>query len=107
MGVLRKDLGWPAGAMINQASHLSMSVAWDARHDDEAIQYMSNSGGQMVTYTMGVKDEEELMNLVNNLKDGGIPFRTWEEHPENVVVGLATWPRRRSELQKFFKGIKR
>uniref|UniRef100_A0A7S0A333 peptidyl-tRNA hydrolase n=1 Tax=Pyrodinium bahamense TaxID=73915 RepID=A0A7S0A333_9DINO len=105
--VLRKDLGWPTGALINQACHACTAAVWEAREDEQAVLYMSEAEGQMVKYTLGVDGEDKLTKVAKKLTDAGVPFRLWIEQPEDVPVCLATWPRRRSELKKPLKGVSR
>eukprot|EP00927_Polykrikos_kofoidii_P067256 TRINITY_DN62768_c0_g1_i1.p1 TRINITY_DN62768_c0_g1~~TRINITY_DN62768_c0_g1_i1.p1 ORF type:complete len:166 (+),score=19.22 TRINITY_DN62768_c0_g1_i1:61-558(+) len=105
--ILRNDLDWPAGAMVNQACHACAAVTWASREDAQAMSYFSEVEGQMTTVTMGVSDEAQLNKIADKLRAGGVQFRIWTEQPENVASALATWPRRRSELQRYFKGIKR
>ncbi|CAE8615697.1 unnamed protein product [Polarella glacialis] len=105
--MIRKDLDWPMGALMNQACHASSAVTWEAREDTQAVDYFSEVEGQMTTMTMGAADEVELRKVAEKLFAAGFPARLWVEQPEGVASALATWPRRRSELQKFFKGIKR
>eukprot|EP00747_Dinoflagellata_sp_TGD_P007958 gnl/TRDRNA2_/TRDRNA2_117587_c0_seq2.p1 gnl/TRDRNA2_/TRDRNA2_117587_c0~~gnl/TRDRNA2_/TRDRNA2_117587_c0_seq2.p1 ORF type:complete len:163 (+),score=43.36 gnl/TRDRNA2_/TRDRNA2_117587_c0_seq2:40-528(+) len=104
--VLRKDLDWPMGAMVNQACHAASAVSWESREDPQAIAYLTQAEGQMTTVTMGAKDEAELQKAADRLKAAGIPYKVWVEQPEGVSSALATWPRRRSEMQKCFKGLK-
>lgn len=105
--VLRQDLDWPTGALLNQACHAGVAAAWDARADPEAILYFSEVEGQMTTVTLGVADEAQLLRLADKLGAGGVPCKLWTERPANVLSALATWPRRRSAMQKFIRGIKR
>jgi len=104
--LLRQDLDWPMGALMNQACHACVAVAWEARDDKEAQMYMSATGS-MIKYTMGAKNEQELLKVGEKLKAAEIPFKLWVEQPENVTVCLATWPRPRSTVQKCFKSVKR
>lgn len=104
--LIRQDLEWPMGALVNQACHACVAVAWDAREDPEAVEYMSQDSGFMTKYTLGAKDEAELTKVADKLTAAGTPFKLWVEQPENIPVCLATWPRRRSEVQKQFKGVK-
>ena len=94
--LLRRDLEWPAGAVINQACHLSTAVTWEAREDPEAIAFCSEVEGQMTNVTMGASDEAQLRKVAEKLMAKGIPLKLWVEQPEDMAVGLATWPRRRS-----------
>lgn len=105
--VLRKDLDWPTGAIINQACHVSAAVAYDARDDPDAITYITEVEGQMNKATLGAKSEGELKSLAEKLSEAGIPHKLWIEQPEGVASALATWPRRRSQMQKLFKKFKR
>merc|ERR1719221_1524687 len=105
--LLRKDLEWPIGAVINQACHLCTAVAWEAKTDSEAVEFMSEASAQMTNYTMGAKDTAELDKVAGRLRDAGLPFKLWVEQPENISVGLATWPRRKSVVEKCFKGVRR
>eukprot|EP00929_Paragymnodinium_shiwhaense_P050768 TRINITY_DN25571_c0_g1_i2.p1 TRINITY_DN25571_c0_g1~~TRINITY_DN25571_c0_g1_i2.p1 ORF type:complete len:214 (+),score=35.04 TRINITY_DN25571_c0_g1_i2:45-686(+) len=105
--VLRQDLDWPTGALINQACHASVAVAWDARNDEEAQLYFNEAEGQMVKATMAAKNEEQLLKVAKKLGDLDVPFKLWVEQPENVPVCIATWPRRRSAMKKAFNGLKR
>merc|ERR1712176_1207637 len=106
--LLRKDLDWPIGALINQACHACAAVAWEAKEDAEAIAYLGESAGcQMTKYAMGAKDEAELAKIGGKLRDAGVPYKLWAEQPENIPVCLATWPRRKSAVEKCFKGVKR
>lgn len=105
--VLRKDLDWPMGAIINQACHVSTAVTWESRDDPDAVLYFQQADGQMTTATLGVDGELSLTKLVDKLQRAGIPHKLWVEQPENIAVALATWPRRRSVAQKCFNGVKR
>mmetsp|Transcript_12065 Transcript_12065/g.28745 ORF Transcript_12065/g.28745 Transcript_12065/m.28745 type:complete len:183 (-) Transcript_12065:61-609(-) len=105
--VLRKDLDWPVGALMNQVCHLSTSVAWEAKQDTEAAFYFSEVEGQMITATLGADSQATLSKLADKLQAAGVPHKVWVEQPEGVAVGLATWPRRRSAVQAHFKGVKR
>mmetsp|Transcript_133272 Transcript_133272/g.242778 ORF Transcript_133272/g.242778 Transcript_133272/m.242778 type:complete len:191 (+) Transcript_133272:144-716(+) len=105
--VLNKDLDWPTGAIINQACHVSAAVAYDAREDPDAIAYLTEVEGQMNKATLGAKSEGELKSLADKLSEAGVPHKLWIEQPEGVASALATWPRRRSQIQKLFKKFKR
>eukprot|EP00440_Ansanella_granifera_P001837 gb/GFBE01001980.1/.p1 GENE.gb/GFBE01001980.1/~~gb/GFBE01001980.1/.p1 ORF type:complete len:154 (+),score=31.67 gb/GFBE01001980.1/:1-462(+) len=105
--LVRRDLEWPVGALMNQVSHATAAVAWEAREDVQAAEYFNEVEGQMTTMTMGASEEAELRKVAQKLETAGFPFRLWVEQPEGVASALATWPRRRSEIQKCFKGIKR
>ncbi|CAK0879837.1 unnamed protein product [Prorocentrum cordatum] len=105
--VLRQDLEWPTGALINQACHAVAAVAWEAREDPESVAYLSEVEGQMTTVTLGAPDGAQLAKLADKLSARGVPFRLWTEQPEHVTSALATWPRRRSAVQKLLKGFKR
>merc|ERR1712194_230267 len=98
--VLRKDLGWPVGALVNQACHATAKVAWEAKDDPESAIYFSEAEGQMTTHTMGAADSAQFNKLAEKLCDAGVPHKVWVEHPENVASSLATWPRRRSQVKK-------
>ncbi|CAE8733148.1 unnamed protein product [Polarella glacialis] len=105
--VLRKDLDWPIGAMINQACHACTAVAWEARDDELAVTYLTQAEGQMVKSTLAASNQAELEAAAQKLREAGIPFKLWVEHPEEVPVCIATWPRRRSELRKALKKFQR
>lgn len=105
--LLRKDLEWPVGALINQACHATAAVVWEARADADAIRYLGEEEGQMVKSTLGAKNEAQLLKVAKRLEAAGVPFKLWVEQPEDIPVCLATWPRRRSTLKKPFKGVSR
>ena len=107
--VLRKDLEWPAGAMINQACHACIAMARDATAaGDKMYQlYVAESEGQMNQATMGVKDEVALRKLMKRMDDKGLRYAPWIEQPEGLLVGFASWPQRRTLLQKALKGLQR
>eukprot|EP00434_Breviolum_minutum_P037730 symbB.v1.2.033460.t1/scaffold4159.1/size43755/6 len=93
--VLRKDLDWPTGALINQACHACTAMAWEARDDDQAVAYLSQGvEGTMVKSTMGAKSQAELEDVTKRLT-------------EDVPVCIATWPRPRSVLRKVLKKLSR
>merc|ERR1719330_751015 len=105
--LVRKDLDWPMGALMNQACHACTAVAWEARNDPQAAAYFSETERQMITYSMGASDVAQMEKLAGKLQAAGVPHRVWTEQPEDVPTSLATWPRRKSEVQKCFNGIKR
>ncbi|CAE8602985.1 unnamed protein product [Polarella glacialis] len=61
--MIRKDLDWPVGALMNQACHASSAVTWESREDTQAVDYFSEVEGQMTTMTMGAADEVELRKV--------------------------------------------
>mmetsp|Transcript_64206 Transcript_64206/g.139677 ORF Transcript_64206/g.139677 Transcript_64206/m.139677 type:complete len:221 (+) Transcript_64206:40-702(+) len=105
--LLRTDLDWPVGALINQACHAVAAVAWEARTDEEAAVYLSEAEGQMVKATLGVSSEADLTKAAEKLRAAGLPFKLWVEQPEDIPVCIATWPRRRSEFKRPLKGFRR
>eukprot|EP00435_Cladocopium_sp_Y103_P009055 s1577_g2.t1 len=106
--VLRKDLDWPTGALINQACHACTAMAWEARDDDQAVAYLSQGvQGTMVKSTMGAKSQADLEDATKRLTEAGIPYKLWVEQPEDVPVCVATWPRPRSVLRKVLKKLSR
>ncbi|OLP93373.1 Kinesin-like protein KIF3C [Symbiodinium microadriaticum] len=106
--VLRKDLDWPTGAMINQACHACSAMAWEAREDEDAVNYFSEGlEGHMVKSTMGAKSQGELEDVTKKLEEAGIPYKLWVEQPEDIPVCVATWPRKRSVLRKVLKKLSR
>merc|ERR1711918_227455 len=96
--LLRKDLDWPTGALMNQVGHACTKVAWEAREDPVAIEFMTEASAQMTQYTMGAKNEQELRKVESKLVAANIPFHLWVEQPEDVPSCLATRPRRRSQV---------
>ncbi|CAE7519006.1 Ptrhd1 [Symbiodinium sp. CCMP2592] len=84
--VLRKDLDWPTGAMINQACHACSAMAWEAREDEDAVTYFSEGlVGHMVKSTMAAKSKGELEDVTKKLEEAGIPYKLWVEQPEDSV----------------------
>eukprot|EP00439_Symbiodinium_sp_Y106_P014710 s4133_g2.t1 len=80
------DLDWPTGAMINQACHACSAMAWEAREDEDAVNYFSEGlEGHMVKSTMGAKSKGELEDVTKKLEEAGIPYKLWVEQPEDCV----------------------
>ena len=68
--VLRKDLEWPVGALINQACHAVSAMAYEAREDPEAESYFQQGlQGSMVKSTMGAKSQKELEDATKRLEE--------------------------------------
>ena len=68
--VLRKDLDWPTGALINQACHACTAMAYEAREDAEAESYFSEGReGSMVKSTLGAKSQAELEEVTRRLEE--------------------------------------
>ena len=93
--------------MVNQACHACVQMAWDAREDPLFRAYVSAEEGQMTKVTLGAKDEGELRKVAKRLDERKLRYAMWTEMPENILAGLASWPNRRSVLQKAIKGLRR
>mmetsp|Transcript_72753 Transcript_72753/g.101119 ORF Transcript_72753/g.101119 Transcript_72753/m.101119 type:complete len:96 (+) Transcript_72753:3-290(+) len=94
--------------MINQACHACSAMAWEAREDEDAVNYFSEGlEGHMVKSTMGAKSKGELEDVTKKLEEAGIPYKLWVEQPEDIPVCVATWPRKRSVLRKVLKKLSR
>lgn len=61
---------------------------------------------KVVLQLEGKEQEEKLRAIAEKLRVAGADHHLWVEQPENFPTCLASAPRRKSDLQKHFKGLK-
>lgn len=107
--VVRRDFDppWPAGALIAQGVHASVSAIWESRDTPITKEYCLQTGSQenslqMHTVVLEAKSEKDLVKLKEKLESLDIGFVEWIERPEGVRTAIASWPGKRSQLKAAF-----
>jgi len=101
---LWKDLGWPVGAVVAQACHVSSAAIWMSRTDPTTEEYLSDENiDHMHKVCLEVKGEKQLRGLSQTLQDNDVPHKLWVEQPEDFPTALALTPRRKSDVSAYLK----
>jgi peptidyl-tRNA hydrolase len=103
--VVRKDLGWPKGALVAQGAHASTAAIWLHRDDATVQQYMGDLDN-MHKIVLAAENEESLKRTAERLESAGLQFKLWCEQPDNVHSSLATKPYPRGQVKDFFAEFK-
>lgn len=125
---LRRDLGWPAGAMAAQCAHASVAAITEAlaANDEKTREYVAPENlPHMTKMVFGVDNAAQLEEVqrawnkmcVDDLKAakktpvpssaGALKSYLWLEQPENTPSALATWPVvRTNRVSKIVKTLK-
>ncbi|RWS29238.1 putative peptidyl-tRNA hydrolase PTRHD1-like protein [Leptotrombidium deliense] len=103
--VVRGDLNWPVGALIAQGCHSCVSAIVSNLSDEKTREYI-NALDSMHKVVLKAENAEQLSELSKVLTENEIPFYCWTEQPENIKTCLATVPREKSVLSKYFKQFK-
>ena len=103
--VVRKDLKWPAGALIAQACHATTAAIWAHRDHVDTIAYCTNAD-DMHKIVLSAESASSLDDLASALSNAGVGHRRWIEQPENIVTCVASRPASRALLQPFFKAFR-
>lgn len=127
---LRRDLGWPAGAMAAQCAHASVAAITEAlaADDEKTREYVAPENlPHMTKMVFGVDDLAQLDEVqrawnkmcLDDLKTakigkpqvpggaGALKSYLWLEQPENTPSALATWPVvRTNRVSKIVKNLK-
>ena len=107
--VVRKDLskapmGWGAGPIMAQACHAAVAAIWLSKDTPNTQAYCAPDAlDSMTKVTMEIKNEGQLMKLVDGLTKAGLIFKLWIEQPEGIPTALATSPVYREEKRALFK----
>ena len=72
----------------------------------EATQKYLQDLDKMHKVVLKAEGEQQLKDLVSNLKEAGIDHYAWTEQPENIVVAVASAPSEKTLLQPHFKSFK-
>eukprot|EP00466_Bigelowiella_natans_P007260 jgi/Bigna1/76617/fgenesh1_pg.42_\ len=104
--VVRRDLKdqWGTGPLIAQACHASTAALWLSR-DEEYTKAYTDGLDAMHKVILSAKNENALRKAAKTLEEGGVKCKLWIEQPENIPTALATFPRPRSEIKPFTKGL--
>ena len=103
--VVRKDLKWPAGALIAQACHASTAAIWASR-DAAATRAYLDDADNMHKIVLAAESATALDDLAVALGTAAIAHKRWVERPDDVVTCVASAPYRRDLLAPFFRAFK-
>ncbi|TNJ27556.1 Aminoacyl-tRNA hydrolase [Giardia muris] len=100
--VLRRDLGWPLGALCAQAAHASIAAihAFPGPDTSAYLEDLSN----MRKLVLGAT-EVELKALILQLEKEGLEHHVWIEQPENIVTAVALRPYPKSRVAKILRHL--
>jgi peptidyl-tRNA hydrolase len=103
--VLRKDLGWPTGALVAQGCHACVAAVWLSRESEETKEYCA-AADSMRKVTLEAPGADALQRIAESLSAAQVAHKLWVEQPEGVPTCLATAPGRASLLKPFFKALR-
>ncbi|CAI5449475.1 unnamed protein product [Caenorhabditis angaria] len=90
--VLRRDLGWPMGAVCTQAAHAASAAIWLFRNDPNTEKYTSELDS-MHKVTLGCDSEEEIKKIAEKLESKKIDHKVWIEDGMPVCIALKPYPK--------------
>ncbi len=100
---------WPTGAIVAQGAHAAVAaIAEGLRiHDVSTIAYTDKKSlDTMRKCVLGAKDVAALEKICAKMEKDDVKFYRWMEQPEDVLTAVATWPRPKPMLAKYFRGLK-
>ncbi|EZG45803.1 peptidyl-tRNA hydrolase type 2 [Gregarina niphandrodes] len=103
--IIRKDLGWPLGAMIAQGAHAAVA-ATEMFRDDLATRVYLESLETMHKIVLGIDGERQLTDLGEVLAAKDVKHYCWREQPENIPTVIALKPYNRKKVNSLFRKLK-
>ncbi|KAL7413589.1 peptidyl-tRNA hydrolase II domain-containing protein [Mrakia frigida] len=93
--IIRKDLDWPVGPLMAQASHAATAVLHFYREEESVKEYLEDlQGMRKLVYQTPTLDSLTAISSYLSSTTPPIKHYLWTEQPENIPTALAIIPNR-------------